>query len=299
MMKYFFKLCILLLLVIFNTNSVFAATSFPGLETITWKTGQVIGVSEMKSDPSTFLFEAGTGSRYGHVGLVVVEPDGVFVYEETPPNAQKSKIADFLARTATSTDGKLEATVIEPTLELNPADQEKLIATINEIIQKKTPYNFKIAMNADSMNCSEFVYHAFQSIGRNVGEIEPFSAMNIHAFQGMLMRFLGTGDGLNAQSKIVTPLSVIQSSSMRVVQANLPVDQILSEATILSAWTTEGGLDEFVQMIGLPTSIIEQLKTSASTQPYRPFPPSWRNLECNLVMGGSHEIHSSRNTPMD
>ena len=41
------------------------------------KTGQIIGISEMIKDPSTFFFEAFTGSRYGHIGVIGDKENGL------------------------------------------------------------------------------------------------------------------------------------------------------------------------------------------------------------------------------
>lgn len=65
----------------------------------------------MKSDPSTFIFEAGTASRYGHVGVIAVIDSEVYVYEATPPIAQKTKLSYFLGLTNKNLNGILEATV--------------------------------------------------------------------------------------------------------------------------------------------------------------------------------------------
>jgi len=275
-MKSFF---LFLIAIFFNFNSInplLAQQSYPGLEDVTWETGQVIGISEMKSDPSTFIFEAGTGSRYGHVGIIAIEDTKVFVYESTPPVAQRTLLSTFLSKTNKNSDGILEATIIAPIVPLRSQESLKLIRAMKKAVKKEVPYNFSVIINDESMNCSEFVYKMFQNIKITIGEIETFSQMNINGFQGQLINFFGANNNISPQSKIITPVSVINSPTFKVVKANLPVNKLISEFEIFNSWKNQNGFDELAQMMGLPVDEILLMEEIAMQESYRTYPQNWR-----------------------
>ena len=157
---------------------------------------------------------------------------------------------------------------------------------MDEVVTAETPYNFSLTLNSTSVNCSEFVHKAFASIGRKVGEEELFGSMNQGGFGGMLLQFLGGDGSLSNDSKVVTPLSVIESREMKLVASNLPVGKLLSDADVYLAWKSEGGLNGFSELLGIPMSMMDQLESVASPKPYREYPSSWRFEDCDGAMNG-------------
>ncbi len=251
--------------------------------TVKWKSGQVIGVSEVNSDPTTIIFELGTGSRYGHVGVVYVEGpavqgdlNNVFVYEASPPNVQKTKLTDFLQRASTDSKSKPEFTLIELKKELTSDEVKKLNGFMEEAIKKKVPYNFSMEINPNTYNCSEFVMRSFESAGIKVGEIEKFSDQNINALQGQLMNIYNGAKDPNM--KVITPVSVMNSNGFQAVAADLPLGKIISEKEVADAWTHAGAMGGVIDALGLPSSMQEQIAQLASSEPYRAFPSSWGKL---------------------
>lgn len=254
-----------------------AYADYPALDVkdTQWKTGQVLALSQLFYDPTTFLFEAGTGSRFGHVGLVSVESDGVFVYEEAPPAASRTPLEKFLKTATDPQTKKVNATLLEYADSISEKQINQLVQAAKDIVNKKTPYNFSMVTNNTSMNCSEFVFYLFKTAGlKAVGEQADFESMNTKAFQGKLMelaRINNTKQGLS-----VTPASIVNSPNLKVVSTNLPVEIVISEADILKTWKTSGALSNMLDMFGLPSSVQDLLTQLASDKPYRSYPQTWR-----------------------
>lgn len=250
-----------------------------GFEGMAWKTGQVLATSEMSFDPSTFFFETGTGSRYGHIGVIVAPETGAtlentFVYESTPPFAKKTPLLEYLERAAKTEAGAIEATLLEPIRALTAKESKTLVKAMNDVVKKGTPYNFSVVMSDGSLNCSEFVRKAFTAIGREAGVIEKFSDMNLRAFDGKLLPLFGKNAAPDAH--VVTPVAIVQSPELRVVKANLPVGSLMSEAEIYAIWKKRGGLRALSDLMGIPMSTLAEIEPLASNKPYRTFPAGWR-----------------------
>ena len=254
-------------------------------EKVRWQTGQIIGISEPLEDPSTFFFEIVTGSRFGHIGIVAVtSDDSKLVYHSDPKGkgAMVSPLGEFLERSLDQNQ-KHQATLVVPNELGSDQQRETLTDVLKRMVAKRIPYNKKQYMNDRSMNCSEFVYHAFLKIGIRVGSIEGASAFNYGAFNGGLSKYWNPQipDG----ARYISPSSIISNNSTRIIASNLPTDRILSEREILDSWQKNGGLRRFVQLIlqgnnssterevdrGLQ-ELIDFFQPRASTQPYRNMP---------------------------
>ncbi|MEK6773199.1 MAG: YiiX/YebB-like N1pC/P60 family cysteine hydrolase [Bdellovibrionota bacterium] len=241
------------------------------LQNFSWQTGDVIGISELFTDWSTFFFEAATGSRYGHVGIVSVETDGVYVFEENDPYAQKTKLDSFLGTAGKNpVTKKILASIMRPKQALSSAELEKILWAANEAVTKKIPYNHSQMMNLDSLNCSEFVRAVYAFAGREVGKIEKLGALNVGAFNGwMLKAWEYQGNKTNMENLVVSPMSIILSDSLYPVYANLPTDYYLSDRQLYNAWKAEGFINELSQQTHVPKMIINFLGKRSSDKPWR------------------------------
>lgn len=267
----FFIACLVPLF--FSISTAWATPSFEH-EKFNYETGQIIAVSETNYDASTFFFEAFTGSRYGHIGIVVVENGQVMVYESNPPHAQKTEIAAFLSRSRDE-KGNFQATVLKLVKPLTATESASLVKAAKEIVAKKVPYNFEQTMNDKSLNCSEFVFKVFNSIKRtDVGEIQTIADLNRNSFGGQLLQYweMLTDEPIDEEAKYVSPASIVFAKSTEAVAANLPHDRIISDKEVFAGWSTKSALitlDE--QLFG--TGDIEALKAQfemiASDQPYK------------------------------
>jgi hypothetical protein len=243
---------------------------------LSFKTGQVIAISEMLADPSTLFFEAATGSRYGHIGMIAQTPAGPVVYHASPPAVQVTPLADFLRRARVNDSERPQFTLLEPVQPLTEQESRDLAAVMADMAARKVPFNYSMAMNRDSVNCSEFSRRVYEAIGRSgLGEINKIEPGNFEAFNGMLAR-LWRVSRPPVGSSGVSPFSVVSSPLLKVVHAELPVGRILSDAEIFQAWKSGGGLEKVSRATRIPMSALEAMGAQASAVPHREYPPKWR-----------------------
>ncbi len=243
-----------------------------------FKTGQVIAISEMSFDPTTLFFEAGTGSRFGHIGIVVVEGGKTYVYESNPPAVQRTSLAAFLKRSLVLK--RHMATVLEPVVPLTLAEQTALTNSVRASVAAGIPYNFSMVLNEGAVNCSEFVYKTFLGIGRDgFGQVETMAEMNLNSMSGYLLQLWSmSGEPPDAEDKVLTPVSIVNSKKLTVIASNLPVNQLISDQEILRAWIDGGGIANLGALLDVDgfERTCEVLLGSVSTKPYRAYPKSWR-----------------------
>jgi hypothetical protein len=240
-----------------------------------YQTGQIIAISEMRIDPSTLIFEALTGSRYGHVGVVAQTPEGPMVYHANPPMVQKTPLADFINRARVDNQDRPQLTILETIKPLSDQESRDLTAHMEDMVVQKVPYNYSMILNDKSVNCSEFVHKVFAAISRaGIGDIETLGNANFGAFDGAIAKLHSKWPPLD--SPAISPLSVVSSPALQVVHAELPVDKIISDAEIFKAWQAGGGLEGFSNFTGISMQKLEALGQAASKIPYRLYPSHWR-----------------------
>ncbi len=294
------------------------SASAQSLADFSWKTGQVIAISEPLADPTTLFFEAGTGSRFGHVGVIVVVNKEVRVYESDPrlDGTGYELIKDFITRSQVGT-GDYAYTILEPAVALTDAQLQQLATKVDQLAKSKIPYNFSQTYISDGskLSCSEFVASVFKSIGlTNVGQIETIKdAVNLSAFNGGLAKLndmVGGPPFPKPENQILSPLSVVMSPALKVVQSTLPTQQTLSDQEIYDAWLKGDGFTALVAIRAMvmdpsvtPYEKLQSIKKSnqigpmlpamvkqltdllqsggpLSQKPFRSFPNSWRRDNC-------------------
>jgi hypothetical protein len=150
---------------------------------------------------------------------------------------------------------------------------------MEDMAARRVPYNYTMSMKPDRVNCSEFCRKVYDAIGRSgLGDIESLDQGNFEAFNGFLAR-LWRVDPRSADSPGVSPFDVVSSPQLKVVHAGLPVGRILSDAEIFRAWKSGGGLKSLSQATRIPMNRLEALGAQASAEPYRDYPPHWRQPE--------------------
>src|SRR3989338_364820 len=166
------KITLLTLLLI----SHFAYGEVPSgsLDGFQWETGQMLAISQA----DTFSFEVATGSRFGHIGIIVKEENSdkteIFVYESNADQdtkkegVRKTPLSDFLNLAKKNSAGFPEATVVEPTAPLSLVEQTRLIQNMDEMVKKRIRYNYYHYYSdvSSTLDCSQFVHDAYKSIGR-------------------------------------------------------------------------------------------------------------------------------------
>jgi len=274
-LSFYLKSVLLSLIFTFHAQAQTDIPAIPSeLENFNWQTGDVIGVSELFYDWSTFFFEAASGSRFGHVGVVSVESSGIYVFEENEPYAQKTKIEIFLSRAGkdAGTDKALAA-VMRPKVPLSKVEKRKLLSAAEQLVESRVPYNESQMMNSNSLNCSEFVRAVFFQAGRDVGKVEEIGSLNLQAFNGWALKAWKLGSGkINPKSLVVTPMSVILSESLEKVYATVPTNYYLSDRQIYEQWKAEGFIIELSDRTHVPEFVLNSIGSKASEKIWRPQP---------------------------
>ncbi len=273
----------LLLLFIFCL-SVLASDFDP--KNFKFESGQIIAISEAQIDGSTFIFEIGTGSRYGHIGIIMEDNKKFYVYESAPPQGvQKTPLKQFLEKSKIG--NSYAVTIAEP--EFNPLRISELKDNLDYMVSKKIKYNFKQQMNPNSLNCSEFVYTAFKEVDLELAPIETLKDLNLNAFDGLMYR--AARFKFTDESRFVSPAGIIRSEKTKVLASNLPHDRILTESEILKAWIETDSIKNAVYVLFphtrelsskefqnvLEDEILPYLKQQAGVHPYK-------ILNCNQLL---------------
>ena len=245
--------------------------SNPEFDGIKWVTGQIIAISEATLDPSTIFFEVATGSRYGHIGLVVVEDGVPYVYHANPPLAQRSSVKAFLGSANLRREKPL-ATVLEPTQALSEAEQKLLVEEAKRLVSAGTDYNFSMVMNPSSLNCSEFIYQVFSTAGRDkIGAVETVAQQNISAYSGKLLALFDKvgRSKTDLKAKVITPASIVRSPSLKVLTTTLPTDRVYSDAELYQIYKQEGSLALMGMALRISPADLEKIFANSSNTPYR------------------------------
>lgn len=270
----------------------------------------MIAISETVSDPTTFFIETLTGSRFGHVGIVIVANGQVTIAEADPllGGTGVEPAETFLGR-AEDTKGVFAYTILDANL--SPTQTQSLVGAIQALVTAHVPYNRKQVYDrtGKTLNCSEFIFTAFKKIGLPVGEIEPAKvALNINAFNGGVLRLasmVGTITPPQPNDPVITPLSVVKSKSLRPVASTVPLKLVLTDAELDHDWEQSQGYFAMVTTMEAraqhldPLAYLRDILSSPeklarykstfdmitntlhangplSNRPFRLFPPNWR-----------------------
>ncbi len=255
----------------------------PELQDFSWQTGDILAVSELFYDWSTFFFEAATGSRFGHVGVVSIENTGIYVYEENDPQAQKTDLGVFLSRaTKNPVSKKLHIAILRAKVPLSSEETQKIVTASEQLVLRQIPYNHTQMMNAQSLNCSEFVRAVYGHAGREVGMIEEVGTLNLKAFNGWLRSAWEWDAGkVNPKNLVVSPMSIVLSPSLMVVYSTVPTRTYLSDRELYNQWKSEGFIKELSRKTFVPEFILNKLGSRASTKPWREA-PAGDNFRANM-----------------
>ncbi len=245
------------------------------LRAIPWKTGQIIGISEMHYAPFTFFYEAATGSRYGHIGIIYRSEDNLlYVYEANPPQVRRTTLQEFLSRTTKNPQGFPEFTLTELNEPLSMRQESELLNVMNQMLG--TRYNYTMVMNDKTVNCSEFIHKVFKKIGIDqIGIPEPLRNSNLTVFDGALLKHWKKP--LPLDDLAVSPFSVISSPKTHIISEGLPTGRVMSDAEILEIWIKQGGIADFAKLFKEnPRHCELYLSSKSSNAPYREYPKNWR-----------------------
>ena len=241
---------------------------------IIWKTGQILAVSQREAEPSTVIFEFVTGSRYGHVGLVIIEDGTPMVYEATHPHVKKVTLKDFFSKVSTNTSNQKEFTLLEPAMDLEPQEEFMLREYAQKQLDQKTPYNYNGARTPGRLNCSEFVHESFKAAGLpQLGYAQEARELNFEALGGRLKNLLGK-KGIDPDALIISPYSVVNSPWMNRSYSTLPYQKVLSDKELYEGWKASQSYKNFLDRFSITEDYFQEIEKSLSSVPKAQAPQS-------------------------
>ncbi len=229
-----------LLLVTFSISS----STFASEESFAYRTGQIIGISQREYDPSTYLFELVTGSRFGHVGFVITGADIyrfrdvllqdddfvqfstinknikdlIFVAESRPGELYDSGVSltnihDFMK----SAD---VYSIIEPKEPLSDDQIVELILFTAKCCAKRIKgtltYNHRqkmqITYSPTKLNCSEFIHWAFRKINIIIGRPQQMKTLNLDSLGCLFLIGAWIVGMYDKDAYVLSPKSIMQSA---------------------------------------------------------------------------------------
>jgi hypothetical protein len=246
---------------------------------IVWKTGQVLAVSQREAEPSTVIFEFVTGSRYGHVGLVIIEDGKPVVYEATHPNVKKTSLDDFFSRVSVNSSNQREFTLLEPAMDLDPLEEANLKKFVHKHVSDKTPYNYNGVRTTGRLNCSEFVHDSFKAAGLpQLGHPQEARELNFGALGGRLKKLMGKKT-IAQDALIISPFSVVNSPWMNRTYSTLPYQRVLSDKELYEEWKSSPSYKNFLDRFSITEDFFQDIEKDLSKTPSARAP-----LSCNQYL---------------
>ena len=234
--------------------SVVFVFHFAHAEVLQFQEGDIIGESEIDHSANTAFFEAATGTRFGHVAVVLKVENNWYVYEETPPKARVLELQKFLDN---SPGPFAVIRKQEPLL----AGQLRLVKEkAQDIVDREVPYNEFQTAHDGYLNCSEFARAVFAAAGVNVGKIERIQDMNLATFHGypwQLWQRIHPETKLDDQ--VTSPASVMRSPGWQVVMGQLDPLKKHSDQELVKAWKDENALEGVAKYWRLTVEQLEKL----------------------------------------
>ncbi len=229
-----------------------------------WSTGQILAVSQREAEPATMIFEFITGSRYGHVGLIIVEDNKPWVYEATHPHVKKTSLEDFFKTVSKNNFGSYEYTLLESSKNLTNIEKNKLQDFAQNQLNLKTKYNYSGVTTPGKLNCSEFVHQAFESAGiTNVGSYQPMKDLNLDSLSGLIKKIWGNKI-LNPNSLILSPFSIVTNPNLSIKFSTLPARQILSDKALYEGWINTHSFVKFKERFMLEDDVFTTIEPKLS-----------------------------------
>jgi uncharacterized protein YycO len=163
------------------------------------KTGD-IAFHESRSSQSAAL-KAATHSRYTHMGLVVVGPEGTYVVEAVQP-VRRTPWAQWVARGAGG--HVVVKRLVEP---LTPTQTTAVVAAAEQMLGR--PYDLAFLWDDDAIYCSELVWKAYErGAGVRLGEPRRFSDFDLRHPEVREKMAERHPAGLPADEPVVAPADI-------------------------------------------------------------------------------------------
>lgn len=186
-----------------------------------WQTGDLI--FHESSSPQAAAIRVATGSRYTHMGIVRQTDAGLYVIEAAR-TVSETPLEDFIAR------GNAQDYSVYRVKALTPDATASVVAA--SLAYAGRPYDIFFRLDEAAIYCSELPFHAFRTIGVDLGSVQTLGELDIDTFEGreiFLARWQDHPDcraqGLDRDGcwnliqaqEIVTPVSIAEDSRVERV----------------------------------------------------------------------------------
>ena len=162
------------------------------------------------------MVRALTGSRWTHMGVIVEEPEGLFVFEATSP-VQRTPLEAWIAR------GRERRYVVK---RLRDAETKLSRDTIEKMRQLGAtwlgrPYDGRFRWDDETLYCSELVYKLFErGAGVRLGKLQTAADMNLDdekVQQALRKRFVNAK--FDPAETVITPDSIFNDEQLVQIEA--------------------------------------------------------------------------------
>lgn len=165
------------------------------------QTGDLV-FHESTSSQAAFL-KLATGSRYTHVGVVVVEDGQRWVYEAVQP-VQRTRYDAWVDRGVDD-----HVVLLRPKTALTDDQQATLTAYVTSQLGKD--YDALFAWTDDTMYCSELVYKAYAEAGVTLVPLRTFGDYDLSDPQVQQLIAARWGPRFDEDAEVVGPADLMES----------------------------------------------------------------------------------------
>lgn len=172
-------------------------------------------IFQESSSPQSEMVAALTSSRWTHLGVVLVEPNGVRVLEAASP-VKLTPLAEWIAR---GREGRyVVKRVHDAEQRLTPSIEKNMRALGAKWLG--LPYDLRFRWDDDALYCSELVYKLYaRSAGIELGRMQRAGDMNLddERVQRAIEARFGNAK-LDRNEPVVTPDSIFNDDQLEEVE---------------------------------------------------------------------------------
>jgi len=176
-----------------------------------YETGDLI-FQQSRSAQSLAIQQA-TGSRYSHMGMIVMRDGAAFVIEAAA-KVRYHPLADWIAQ---GERGHYVIKRLHGQMKLEVSAQQQLAATAETFLDK--PYDLFFAWSDEEIYCSELVWKIYQrSLNIEIGTLQPLRDFNLQspAVQSKMRERYGAH--IPWDEPIISPAAMFESKRLILVE---------------------------------------------------------------------------------
>jgi len=189
-----------------------------------FQSGDIVFQTSLSSQSK--VIQVATGSKYSHVGIVEVAPDGRTFVIEAISKVSRTDLQSWVAR---GSEGKFAAFRI---VDLSPSKAAAFVTAAASYLGRQ--YDVFFTRHNDDLYCSELVDFAAHDVGLEFGHYQRFGSLNVNNDQvKALARARWRGHPLCQalhsfeecwpriqDDEMITPVSLTQDNRLRMIYSN-------------------------------------------------------------------------------